>query len=83
MIDSSTEIQLHIDVAVDGHMLVFRRSTPAMALRGYFDQRRKEIKELHPTATWQLDCNDTGNARYEVVKAHCFSGSILTGLSAL
>jgi hypothetical protein len=64
------EIQLHIDVAVDGHTLIFRGSTPAMVLRGFFDQRRTAIEELHPTATWQLDCNDTGKVRYEVVKTN-------------
>jgi hypothetical protein len=62
------EIQLHIDVAVDGCTLAFRGSRPAMALREYFNQRRNSIEELHPTATWSLDYSSTNHMHYEVLE---------------
>jgi hypothetical protein len=49
VIDNSAEIQLRIDVAVDGYTLTSRGSKPATELRAYFDKRRKAIEELRPT----------------------------------
>jgi hypothetical protein len=55
VIDNSAEIQLGIDVAVDGYTLAFRGSKPAMELCAYFDKRRKAIEELRPTSTWKIE----------------------------
>jgi hypothetical protein len=79
------EIQLHIDVAVDGCTLSFRGSRPAMALREYFNQRRNSIEELHPTATWSLDYSSTDHMHYEVLETslHFLWLEFLTDLSAM
>jgi hypothetical protein len=61
------EIQLHIDVAVDGCTLAFRGPRPARELREYLKQRRKAIEELQPTATWTSNSR-TGNEHYEVLE---------------
>jgi hypothetical protein len=65
------EFQLHIDAAVDGCTLAFRGSKPAVALREYFNKRRKAIEELRPTATWTLEYDDTGTSQYEVSSRRC------------
>jgi hypothetical protein len=38
-----------------------------MALREYFNQKRRAIEELRPTAMWALDCY-TRNAYVEVLE---------------
>jgi hypothetical protein len=78
VIDNSIEIQLHIDVAVDGCTLAFRGSRTATELRVYLNQRRKAIEELRPTATWALKYENTVIPQYEVVGTHAFSLALIS-----
>jgi hypothetical protein len=71
IIDNSAEIQLHVDVAVDGYTLAFRGTKPAAELRTYLDKRRKAIEELRPIATWTLNCSPW-NVHYEVLETHLY-----------
>jgi hypothetical protein len=74
------EIQLHIDVALDGYTLAFRGSKPATELRAYFDKRRKAIEELRPTTTWETDYVPQRRLYREVSSYLLRHGLVLTEL---
>ncbi|KAG8805797.1 hypothetical protein FRC17_005326, partial [Serendipita sp. 399] len=66
LIDSSTEIQLHIELAIDGLLLNHRGGLPATKLLGLAQHMRKAWEELDPRWHWNIPCDTRRRLTYEV-----------------
>lgn len=66
LIDNSAELQLRIELAVDGLLLNHRGHIPAHLLLRQVLDRRRALEELKPQQVWSQACSDTGAVNFEV-----------------
>ncbi|KAG8831127.1 hypothetical protein FRC18_007092 [Serendipita sp. 400] len=66
IVDSSAEIRLHIELAVDGLLLNNRGGLPANKLLELAQTMRKAWEEIDPLWTWTLPCDNTRRTTYEI-----------------
>jgi hypothetical protein len=62
------ELQLRIDLSIDGYLLAYRGKAPASAVREYAAKRQQALESLQPITYWEDDAGDTEFAQYEVNK---------------
>jgi hypothetical protein len=63
LVDGSIELQLRIDLAIDGYLLGYRGTDPAKDLREFHEKRRKALESMKYTQEWKepIDVGDFGN----------------------
>jgi hypothetical protein len=63
LIDGSIELQLRIDLAIDGYLLGYRGTDPAKDLREFHEKRRKALESMKYIQEWKepIDVGDFGN----------------------
>ncbi|PVG03806.1 hypothetical protein CPB86DRAFT_307073 [Serendipita vermifera] len=60
LIDGSVELQLCIDLAIDGYLLGYRGKTPAKDIRDYHQKRRAHVEEMRYSEVWKVPYQYTG-----------------------
>ncbi|KAG8755642.1 hypothetical protein FRC14_003790 [Serendipita sp. 396] len=66
IIDASIEIQLRIELAIDGELLIERGDLPASKLRDSLCIKRQMRDELCVHQTQEIQCDNTASTPYEV-----------------
>ncbi|PVG03803.1 hypothetical protein CPB86DRAFT_306959 [Serendipita vermifera] len=52
LIESSVELRLRIDLAIDGYLLGYRGTSPAKDVREFHEQRRNALENMQCFASW-------------------------------
>ncbi|PVG03799.1 hypothetical protein CPB86DRAFT_306880 [Serendipita vermifera] len=66
LVDGSTELQLRIDLAIDGYLLSYRGDHPANDVRAFHEKRRNAIESMKYVATWEEPFPEGDRGQYEV-----------------
>ena len=59
LIDASVELQLRIELAVDGYLLNYRGRLPASTLLRQVQAKRDAMEGLKPNWKWSIQCPNT------------------------
>jgi hypothetical protein len=66
LIDGSIELQLRIDLAIDGYLLGHRGTDPAKNVREFQERRREALENMMYITTWEEPIITTDFGHYEV-----------------
>jgi hypothetical protein len=66
LIDGSIELQLRVDLAIDGYLLGHRGTDPAKNVREFQERRRKALESMKPITSWEEPITPADFGPYEV-----------------
>ncbi|PVG03798.1 hypothetical protein CPB86DRAFT_722661 [Serendipita vermifera] len=66
LVDGSIELQLRIDLAIDGYLLSYRRDHPASDVISFHEKRRNALESLKYVVNWEEPIPEGDRGQYEV-----------------
>jgi hypothetical protein len=66
LIDGSIELQLRIDLAIDGYLLGHRGTKPAKDFREFQERRRKALESMKYVKSWDVPVTPGDPGQFEV-----------------
>ncbi|PVG03797.1 hypothetical protein CPB86DRAFT_722666 [Serendipita vermifera] len=66
LINGSIELQLRIDLAIDGYLLRHRGNRPAKVVRNFHEKRKGALESMKYVARWEVPFSDQELGQYDI-----------------
>jgi hypothetical protein len=77
LVDGSIELQLRIDLAVDGYLLGYRGDRPVKDVRDFHEKKRSALESMKYVTSWKERFSKRDLAQYDVRLSYIFEMSTL------